>query len=194
MIDHKEKNSKLKSFVKEYRPEIKFVLTFSIGLIVSFLLIHNDFVAKNVIEPVTEVEAWIASVTLNLIGYPNIQDGLYISGTEGNTWRMKVLNTCNGVYESVIFLMAFIAIQVPWRRKIAWMSFGFLFFHFVNELRLVSLFIVGSNYSHDTFVFFHETFWNYAVVIVALGTFIFCANQVTKSSPMNVAEQEAVGA
>jgi exosortase/archaeosortase family protein len=194
MIDHKDKDSKLKAFIREYRPEIKFVLTFSIGMVVSFLLIHNDFVAKNIIEPITVAEAWVASVALELIGYPNVQNGLYISGTDGNSWRMKVLNTCNGVYESVIFLMAFISIQVPWKRKIGWMTFGFLFFHFVNELRLVTLFIVGSNFSHDWFVFFHPTFWNYTIVVVALVTFIFCAHQVSKSSPMKqAAEQEAVG-
>ncbi|MDJ0842295.1 MAG: archaeosortase/exosortase family protein [Acidobacteriota bacterium] len=194
MIDHKEKDSKLKSFIREYRPEIKFVLTFSIGLVIGFLLIHNETVGEKVIEPITVVETYIASQVLNVIGFPNEQSGLYISGIEGNTFRMQVLNTCNGVYESVIFLMAFIAIQVPWRRKIGWMTFGFLFFHFVNELRLVSLFIVGTKYSTETFVFFHETFWNYAVVIVALGTFIFCANQVSKSPVAQVPVQEGAGA
>lgn len=190
MIDQKDKDSKFSSFVREYRPEIKFVLTFTIGLVLAFLFIHNEWVGENIIKPLTVVETIIASHVLNWIGFPNVQDGLYVSGTNGNSFSMQVLNTCNGVFESVIFLMAFIAIQVPWRRKIGWMTFGFFFFHFVNEIRLVTLFIVGSKYSNDTFVFFHETFWNYAVVLVALGTFIFCANQVSKSSPIKAAAKE----
>ena len=181
MIGEKEKGSKIAAFYQEYRQEIKFVATFSIGLLLIFLFIHNDFVADNIIKPITVVESVIASYALDLLGFENYQDGLYISGVGTNRFRMQVLNTCNGVFESAIFLLAFVALQVPWRRKIGWMSIGFLFFHFVNEMRLVTLFIVGSNYSTETFVFFHETFWNYAIVLVALGTFILCANQVIKN-------------
>jgi len=192
MIDQNEKSSKLSTFIREYRPEIKFVLTFGIILVAGFFFIHNKTVGKHLIQPITEVETYIASFLLNhVVGFPNEQTGLYIAGKEGNSFRMQVLNTCNGIFESLIFLAAFIAIQVPWKRKIGWMIFGFLFFHFVNEMRLVSLFVVGSNYSTKAFVFFHETFWNYAIVIVSLATFIFCANQVSKKSPTMKAASQA---
>ncbi len=191
MIGHNEKGSKVKSFIQDYRPEIKFVLIFSVGLIVSFILVNNKFVAENVIKPITEAETYVASVVLNLIGFPNTQTSIYISGAEGNFFRMEVRNNCNGVYESIVFLMAFIAIQIPWRRKIGWMSFGFALFHVVNELRLVTLFIIGSNYSNEAFVFFHETFWNYTLVIVTLGIFIFCAHQVSKAPAAALAEQKS---
>ena len=188
MIDQAKHQSKIKNFIQEFRPEIKFVLVFGVGLILSFLVVNNRYVSEHVIKPITVVETWLASKLLTIGGVENEQEGLYIGGKGDNHFRMKVLNTCNGVYESVIFLMAFIAIQVPWRRKIGWMTFGFLFFHLVNEARLVSLFIVGSHYDSETFVFFHETFWNYAVVIVALTTFIFCANQVSKHPKAAVAK------
>ena len=190
MIGQKDR-SKLSTFLVEFRTEIKFVLTFTIGLVSCYFLIHWDPVANGIIKPITEMEATIASKVLNVIGFDNRQSNLFISGLAGNPFRMKVLNTCNGVYESVIFLLAFVALQVPWRQKIGWMSIGFIFFHCVNELRLVSLFIVGSNYSHETFVFFHETFWNFAVVLVALLTFIFCANQVNKSMSLKPVESAA---
>jgi exosortase/archaeosortase family protein len=191
MIEQNTTDTKFKAFVQSYRQEIKFVLIFTIGIIVCFQLIYHPFVANNIIKQITVLETVIAAQILELIGYPNIQSGLFISGGQGNAFRMQVLNTCNGVYESVIFLMAFVAIQVPWRKKIGWMLGGFLFFHFVNEMRLVSLFIVGTHYSADTFVFFHETFWNYAIVLVALGTFIFCAMQVTKAPAPPAKEAEA---
>jgi exosortase/archaeosortase family protein len=93
---------------------------------------------------------------------------------------MEVKNNCNGIYESVIFLLAFTAIQLPWRRKWPWILGGFLVFHAINELRLVSLFIIGSNYSHETFVFFHETFWQYALILFTISLFLFCAHQMKK--------------
>jgi len=188
MIDQAKSQSKTKNFIKEFRPEIKFILVFGIGLIACFLVVNQRDVSEYVIKPITVVETWLASKVLTLGGVANRHDELKISGVGDNHFSMKVLNTCNGVYESIIFLMAFIAIQVPWRRKIGWMTFGFLFFHMVNEARLVSLFIVGSYYDSKTFVFFHETFWNYAVVIVALTTFIFCANQACKQPKAAVAK------
>jgi len=187
MISQSERKSKLVHFWQEYRPEIKFVLIFVIGLIIAFKLIYNDFVAKNIIEPITVAETWVASKVLNVVGFPNKQVGAFLSGAEGNYFRMEVKNNCNGVYESIVFLMAFIAIQLPWRRKLGWMSLGLLLFHIINEMRLVSLFIIGTKYSNKTFVFFHETFWNYALVIFTLGIFIFCAHQVSKS-PVQIAQ------
>lgn len=190
MIDQ-QKDSKLKAFIKEFRQEINFVLIFSTGLIICFLVIYTDTVAAKLTKPLTVMETAISSEILNIIGYENQQRGLYIEGRGEQTFRMQVLNTCNGLFESIIFLMAFVAIQVPWRKKMGWMLGGFLFFHIVNEMRLVSLFIVGSKYSHETFVFFHETFWNFAIILVALGTFIFCAFQVTKSPAMKTQDQTA---
>ena len=181
MIGQKDKESKLKAIIQDYRPEINFVLIFVVGVVVCFLLVKNETVSETVIKPITVVETIIASKILTVIGYDNKQEERYISGVGDNRFHMEVKNNCNGVYESIVFLMAFIAIQIPWRRKIGWMTFGFALFHLINEMRLVTLFIVGSNYSHDTFVFFHETFWNYALVILTLGIFIFCAHQVSKA-------------
>ncbi len=182
MIDQNPKGSKLAQFFREYRQEIKFFGIFTTILVVTYLLLNTDAVADRVSRPLTVGETFIAAKILNVVGFPNDQRELYISGTQGNPFRMQVLNTCNGLFESVIFLAAFFAIQIPWRRKLGWMAGGFIFFHIINELRLVSLFIIGSKFSADTFVFFHETFWNFAIVIVALCTFIFCAYHASKST------------
>ena len=190
MIGHDGNESKVQAFIQEYRPEIKFVLTFCIGLTISFLLIQNKTVANNVIRPITVAETYVASKILTVIGFPNEQSGIQIAGKEGNYFRMEVLNNCNGVFESIVFLMAFIAIQIPWRRKIGWMLFGFFLFHTINEMRLVSLFIIGSKHP-DVFMFFHETFWNYALVILTLGIFIFCGHKVSKSPILEHVEEAA---
>ena len=191
MIGQNEKKSKLNRFWQDYHPEIKFVLIFVIGLIIAFKLVYNDFIANNVIQPITVAETWIASKVLNVIGFANNQNGAFLSGADGNFWSMEVKNNCNGIYESIVFLMAFIAIQLPWRRKIGWMALGLLLFHIINEMRLVTLFIIGTSYSNKTFVFFHETFWNYALVIFTLGIFIFCAHQVSKTPGLSKKEVTA---
>lgn len=180
MIGHSESDSRIKSFIRDYRPEIKFVTIFSVGLVTCFLLVNQSWVANNIVKPITVAEAYVASVVLNSIGYANEQESIYISSTEGRLFRMEVRNNCNGVYESIVFLMAFIAIQIPWRRKIGWMTIGFILFHIVNELRLITLFIIGSEYP-QAFTFFHETFWNYALVFLTLAIFIFCAHKVSKT-------------
>jgi exosortase/archaeosortase family protein len=191
MIDQSDQDSRLLTFWREYRQEINFVLIFSIGLLIAFKLVYNETVAELIIKPITIAEAWVASQVLELIGYANTQIGYQINGAGGNPFRMEVRNNCNGVYESIVFLMAFIAIQIPWRRKIGWMLFGLFIFHCINELRLISLFIIGTHYSNETFVFFHETFWNYALVIFTLGIFIFCAHKVSKTPAREQAPTEA---
>ena len=191
MISQSENNSKVKTFLQDYRQEIKFVLIFTVGLVVSFKLVYNDYVANRVIKPITVAESYVASKVLNhVLDFPNEHKGIFLSGLDGNSFRMEVRNNCNGVYESIIFLMAFIAIQIPWRRKIGWMIFGLFLFHVINEMRLISLFIIGSNYEHGTFVFFHETFWNYALVIFTLGIFIFCAHQVSKAPILKTTQEK----
>lgn len=184
MIEQKDTTSKLKEFRRKYRQELRFVLLFTTLLVGFFMLINNKTVADNVVLPITVAETYVASLVLNTawVGYPNRQRSNVLIGTKGNSFRMEVKNNCNGVYESIVFLVAFIAIQIPWRRKIGWVLFGFTLFHIVNEMRLVSLFIIGSSYSHETFKFFHETFWQYMLVIVTLGIFLFCAHQVSKKS------------
>lgn len=179
-----EENSGFKKFMKEFGPEIKFVVIFATGIVLAFLAINNEFTARTVIHQITVAEAWVAGQILEVMGYPNKQDGVMLMGEAGNSFRMEVRNNCNGVFESIIFLMAFVAIQVPWRRKIGWMLAGFTVFHIINEARLVSLFIIGSNYSHDTFVFFHETFWNYTIVIFTLMIFLFCVHRISKTPVM----------
>jgi len=186
MIGQNEETSKIKAFFQEYRAEIKFVSIFTIGLVIAFLLVNNKRFADNFIRPITVAETFVASKVLNLIGYPNRQEGAFLSSANEKFFRMEVRNNCNGVYESIVFLMAFIAIQIPWRRKIGWMSFGFFLFHVINELRLITLFIIGRDYSAKTFVFFHETFWNFALVIMTLAIFIFCAYQVSKAPSSSV--------
>ena len=192
MIDQKDNTSRFKSFHRKYRPEIKFVLIFSILLGVSFKLVYNKTVADSVILPITIAETYVAGLVLNspILNHPNRQKGNVLIGTKGNPFRMEVRNNCNGVYESIVFLAAFIAIQIPWRRKIGWVTVGFLLFHTVNEMRLISLFVIGSGYSQETFVFFHETFWQYALVIVTLGIFLFCAHQVSKQQVVDANEME----
>ena len=184
MIGDRDNTSRIKSFIQEYRPEIKFVLIFTIGLLISFMLVYNQTVANHIIRPITVAETYVASKVLTVMGFPNTQEGNMLTNRHGRFFRMEVRNNCNGVFESIVFLMAFIAIQIPWRRKIGWMSFGFLLFHIINEARLVSLFIIGVHYP-KAFDFFHETFWNYALVIMTLAIFIFCAYQVTKTPKQN---------
>ena len=184
MIDPSLKKSRFQEIWHEYRSEIKFVSIFVIGLVASFFFINNEKVANSIVKPVTVLETKIAADVLNwgIVGYPNKQKENYIRGIEGNFFQMEVKNNCNGVYESIVFLMAFIAIQVPWRRKAGWMAAGFLVFHIINELRLVSLFIIGTSYSHKTFVFFHETFWQYALIILTLAIFLFCADRASRTT------------
>jgi len=188
MMDPSLKKSRFQEIWHEYRSEIKFVVIFVFGLLACFLVINNEKVATSVVKPITVLETMVASSVLNipLVGYPNSQKENFIKGADGNFFQMEVKNNCNGVYESIVFLMAFIAIQVPWRKKIGWMMGGFLAFHLINELRLISLFIIGTSYSHNTFVFFHETFWQYTLIIMTLAIFLFCAQQASKSIPVVV--------
>lgn len=194
MISQQDEPSKLVGFYREYQPEIKFIVIFSLGLLLAFFSLSNKTIGATVVKPITTVEAAIASNVLNLIGFPNRQDGILVSATHEakHKFGMEVKNNCNGVFESIVFLMAFVAIQIPWRRKFGWMMIGFTIFHIINMMRLVSLFVIGSLYSDATFHFFHETFWNYALVLLTLGIFIFCAHQAIKSPPPP-ASAEALG-
>ena len=193
MIDPSLKKSRFQEIWHEYRPEIKFILIFVFGLLASFFLINNEKVADSVVKPVTVLETMFASQILNLgiVGYPNTQNENFIKGAKGNFFQMEVKNNCNGIYESIVFLMAFIAIQVPWRKKIGWMAGGFLAFHLINALRLISLFIIGTSYSHETFIFFHETFWQYTLIILTLAIFLFCAHQASKTT-LQIERQESL--
>ncbi|PIE02482.1 MAG: hypothetical protein CSA81_06595 [Acidobacteria bacterium] len=196
MIDPSHKKNRFQEIWHDYRSEIKFVTIFVVGLVAAFFFINNEKVASTVVKPITVAETKIASVVLNLsvVGFPNKQSENIIRGKGDNFFQMEVKNNCNGIYESIVFLMAFIAIQVPWRRKIGWMAGGFLVFHIINELRLVTLFIIGSTKSHETFVFFHETFWQYTLIILTLAIFLFCADRASRTvSALRIKEKEDAG-
>ena len=183
MISQQEEPSKLVGFFREYQPEIKFIVIFCFGLLLAFFTLSNKFIGENAVKPLTAGQAYVASNILNLVGFPNRQNGILVSSAPEAKYKfgMEVKNNCNGVFESIVFLMAFVAIQIPWRRKFGWMMVGFTIFHVINMMRLVSLFVIGSMYDKPTFDFFHETFWNYTLVLLTLGIFIFCAHQAIKA-------------
>jgi len=180
MITETRSRGKFAQLFREYRIEIRFVAIFTLGVLLAFAAVNNKWVGDRITYPVTVAESWVASKVLTLIGYPNSQEGNRLAGAAGNNWRMEVRNNCNGVFESIIFLMAFVAIQAPWRRKWLWMLGGFATFHAINALRLISLFAIGTDYSQKTFDFFHETFWQYALIIFTLAIFIFCAYKLSQ--------------
>ncbi|MCB1052495.1 MAG: archaeosortase/exosortase family protein [Acidobacteria bacterium] len=191
MISEAHSKGKISAFVKEYRVEINFVVIFILGVLLAFFAVNNKWAGDNITYPITVAETFVASKVLNVVGYPNTQKGNKLAGAEGNPWRMEVRNNCNGVFESIIFLMAFVAIQLPWRKKIGWMAFGFFLFHIINEMRLISLFIIGTDYSQKTFDFFHETFWQYTLILFTLAIFIFCAQRLSKTPQVEEKKSEA---
>lgn len=150
-------------------PRGKFVVLFLLTLVIGYVVIAYKPVNDNVIEPYTAVLASGTGMLLNGMG-----QGVSVDGTlvRGSGFAMNIYNGCNAVEAMLILLAAIVAYPASLKARAGGLLIGMVLIQAINFVRLVSLYLIG-RYWPSAFETAHVTVWQVAIILFALGIFLF---------------------
>jgi len=173
--ESKERTEASKAKSKSYKPIVKFCLIF-LGLLI-VLTTTFPFLSDKFNPQLT----WLMVVTADVTGFCVKLFGLTVrvSGrvVSLSNFSIEVVGECTGLYEMLIFLAAMIAYPSSWNKKLIGAGLGIPFLYVINIVRMVFIVIVG-NWSPKTFDFMHLYFWQVAMILIIVSTWILWIEKV----------------
>lgn len=157
----------------------RFLIMFFVILLGSFALVAWNPVNDAVIVPFTEMITQWSAATLRLVGQPVTVQSTVMGTPE---FLVDVKNGCNGVEAMLILLAAVLSFPAPLKMKLAGLGAGAVLIQLVNLIRIDSLYLLGRYYP-EVFELFHGAIWQIAVVLVAVGFFLWWSRKVGTIEP-----------
>jgi exosortase/archaeosortase family protein len=129
---------------------------------------QTPFVERRIHAPVSRVVTLVCLPVLAALGNASV------TGTdlEFDGFRATVVEACNGVLPTYIFLAAVVAFPSRWRAKLWGALIGIPLIFSINVVRVVSLMILGAR-RPSIVERVHIDVWQTAVVVLAMGIWIF---------------------
>lgn len=155
---------------------VKIYLLFGLAVIFFFVLLTNSFIFKKVMEPFLSFVAFCSSKIMNIFGSWTFASGPYLSSSD---FGVRVIYGCDGAFETAILLSAVIAYPSRIREKLIGMLIGIPALFAFNQLRLISLFLLGRKYP-GVFEEVHVYVWQPIVIIFAILVWDFWARNFVK--------------
>lgn len=173
--ESKKKIQTVKEKAKSYKAIIRFCLIF-FGLLIilttTFPFLSDKFNPQL---------GWLMVVTADFTGFCLKLFGLTVrvSGRVVSlpNFSIEVIGECTGLYEMLIFLAAMIAYPANWKKKSIGAGLGIPFLYVINIIRMVFITIVG-NWSPNTFDFMHMYFWQVAMILIIVSTWVLWIEKV----------------
>ena len=139
---------------------------------------QTPFVVRWVHEPMSRLVALICVPLLSVLGETSL------SGTHltFDGFRAVIVEACNGVLPTYIFLAAVLAFPSTWRDKLSGVLLGIPVIFVINVARVISLMILGAR-KPDIVERVHIDVWQTAVVVLAMATWIFWAERLVGRRP-----------
>ena len=143
---------------------VRFLVYFT----VLFIFVTSNFGQGEFIQPFTATIAAMTSFALNIFGMGTQAEGTIVAG---ETFRVQIVNGCNGLYESITIVAAMIAAPRSWMQRTFGIAVALVIIYFLNIIRAASLFAIGS-YWKDWFEFSHIYIGQTVVVVSTVAIFL----------------------
>jgi archaeosortase B (VPXXXP-CTERM-specific) len=95
-------------------------------------------------------------------------------------FNVEIVVECTGLYEMFIFLLGMLAYPSSLKKKLWGALFGIPFIFLINIIRMVFIAVI-CNYRPDAFEFLHLYFWQVALILIILCTWILWIEKIVKS-------------
>ena len=155
---------------------VKIYIFFGLALVFFFALFTTDFFIDNVMIPFTTWVAFCSSMILNVFGSWTSVSGTHLSSSD---FGINIVYGCNGVFATAILLSGIIAYPSRIRAKFAGVLIGIPVVFAVNQLRVVSLFLLGRRYP-GVFEEVHVYVWQPIIIIFAIFVWDFWARNLVR--------------
>lgn len=156
------------------RSQTLFLVKFFAILGAAYLLIAWNPVNDRVIVPFTQAVARSAGLLLNALGQKVTVNGTTIGGPH---FAVNVNNGCNGVEAMLILLASIVAFPASLRQRGAGLLVGALGVQLLNEVRIVTLYLLGAH-APRWFDLFHTAVWQIVIIAAAIAFFLLWSARV----------------
>lgn len=129
-----------------------------------YALIHSPYVGDAPFQPYLVLLAKITSGMLWLLGQGTSSVESTVNSAE---FSMQIIRGCDAIEPVAAFAAAVLASPLPARAKVPGVLVGMLVLLAINQVRLVSLFLVGV-YFPSAFDFIHLDVWQAALIVLAV--------------------------
>jgi exosortase/archaeosortase family protein len=157
---------------------VRFCGVFLLLIALYAAVFSTPFVERRIHAPVSRVVALSCLPVLATLGNVSLVD-TYL---EFDGFRAVVVEACNGVLPTYIFLAAVIAFPSRWRDKLWGALIGIPLIFSINVVRVVSLMILGAK-KPSIVERIHIDVWQTAVVVLAMGIWIFWVERFVRRQP-----------
>ena len=124
----------------------------------------------------TEATAQVVTWLLALMGALVRLDGTVIYSPQFN---MSIVSECTAITPIILLTAATLAVRAPLGSKLKVIILGASLLHLVNLVRIISLYYVGVM-RPDMVEFVHLVLWQAALVVLAVGIWVFWAQGVRR--------------
>lgn len=154
---------------------VRFCAVFLLLIILYAGVFSTPFVERWLHDPLSHLVAVSCVPILSLFGEVSL------SGTtiQFQNFRATIVEACNGVLPTYIFLAAVIAFPSLWIDKLRGLLLGVPALFLVNLARVLSLMFLGA-YEPDIVERVHIDVWQTVVVALAMGIWIFWAERIVR--------------
>lgn len=155
-------------FFKRNWITIRSILIFVFSVTVFALAINNDYLDTHVNNFFTLLVAQVSNFLINLFGVKSV---LSYKSITSSSFSVLVINQCNGVFTTGIFISAVLAFPARIREKMIGILLGVFSIFVINVLRIVGIFFVGikfPNLLHEAHVWVAQTL----VIILSISVWL----------------------
>jgi len=154
---------------------VRFCAVFLLLIALYAVVFSTPFVERWLHDPLSRLVAILSVPVLSLFGEVSL------SGTtlQFQGFRGTIVEACNGVLPTYIFVAAVIAFPSPWLDKLRGVLLGVPVIFLINLARVVSLMLLGA-YKPDIVERVHIDVWQTVVVVLAMGIWIFWAERFVR--------------
>jgi len=152
------------------RKTIRFCVLF-LALIVLFAVITSTGAAAGRLhEPLARLVALLSGSILSVFGSATVSGNTLIF----NGFGASIVEACNGVVPTYIFVAAILAFPSRWKEKALGLLMGIPAIFLINLVRVITLMVLGA-YWPDLFERVHIYVWQTLVIVLSMAVWIFWA-------------------
>lgn len=138
--------------------------------VVSRLIAVNEFVRTHLVVPYHQFLAGATAATVKILGYEVRVSGRDLR-TPSGSFGVTVTSGCDAAELTLLLCVAMLLFPLPWLRRVFGAAAAVLLIAIINLFRIVSLWIVGVNWS-GAFDLVHFSLWPFALICAAMAAFI----------------------
>jgi exosortase/archaeosortase family protein len=162
---------------------IRFVIVAIAGMLGTFVILDNTLVEKSIVDPYCEIVAASCRIALGVLG---ITAWGAANQVQSSKFSIEIISACTGLDVAGILCAAIVAFPATRKNKLIGMIGGFVAVYFMNLVRVLALFLLGSERG-DIFRSAHLVYAQGYMIVLAAGIWflwaVVCSRYGVKRRP-----------